>query len=145
MYHLRSSLCICIDPWGRSADVIIEIWWGRVTPTMGHVSPEDVVTKSHPRWDMYRLRMSWLSHTTLFIVAPYEDKTRSGGMTLWDGDEHPYDTIIKGYHHRFHDFVHVYEIIMRSCILCTYTYLFICILRVSVWSDYCILWVSPDD
>ena len=54
---------MCIDPWGRSTDMIVEIWWCRVTPKMGHVLPEDVVTESHPRWDMYRLRMLWLSHT----------------------------------------------------------------------------------
>ena len=139
MYHIRSMHCMCIDPWGQSANMIVEIWWCRVTPKMGHVSSEDVVTESHPRWDMYHLTMSWLSYITVFVVTPYEGKTHSGGMTLWDRDEHLYDTIIKGYHHRFYDFICVCEIIMRSCILCTYTYLFICILRVSVWSDYCIL------
>ena len=25
IYHIRSSHCVCIDPWGRSADMIIEI------------------------------------------------------------------------------------------------------------------------
>ena len=67
MYHIRSMHRMCIDPWGQSADMIVEIYWCRVTSKMGHVSLEDVVTESHSRWDMHRLRISWLSHTTLLV------------------------------------------------------------------------------
>ena len=45
------------------------------------------------------------------------------------------------YHHSFHEFILICEIIH---IVYPHLSLF-CIRRVLVWSDYCILWVIPDD
>ena len=89
---------------------------GWVTPKMGHVP----------------LRMLWLHMRVRFTLGawPYETEM-STHMTLLS------DITITDFMISF--------LSVRSFILCTHTYPFLCILRVLVWSDYCILWVSPDD
>ena len=92
-----------------------------------------------PLWSYEECNAELGTHMTLLLEGPYEDKS-SGPMRNVTQSWAPI-----WYHHRFYEFILIYEIIMRSFILCTHTYFFNCILRVLVWSDYCIPRVGLDN